>query len=297
MSSTSRCQVRVAHGDPPGSPPVRHHVAPFGFVHRLTLTLAVGLLVSAPALHAQPGSFPGPGGSAGDPGFLFERPRISIGLRGGIFLHRASSDLYDFSTERFTVDRSDYRSVALGVEGGIWVGNRTEITVAIDGSRLTLESEYRDWVEEIDRPDGSVEERPIRQTTRLAHGPALAFGARWYLWDRGDRLGQFIWIPREWNAYVGAGGGVTAYRLRLEGDFVDEANGVVLPDRYNSTGNVAFPFVNAGVERGLSTRAVMTLEGRYQWGNHELGPEFARDFVNPLDLAGARISAGIHYRF
>ena len=182
-----------------------------GMASRVILALVVGLMLSAPTgLIAQAGSFPGSSGSVGEPGFLFERPRISIGLRGGVFLHRAGSDLYDFSTERFTVDRSDYRALALGVEGGVWIGDRAEITVAIDGSRLTLESEYRDWVEEIDRPDGAIEERPIRQTTRLTHGPAVAFGARWYLRDRGDQLGRFIWIPRDWNAYVGGGGGITA---------------------------------------------------------------------------------------
>jgi len=297
MSPRCRFIVRGAHGWRP-PPWARPHTGTLGMVPRLTLALAFGLLLSAPTgLDAQAGIFPGTSGSVGDPSFLFERPRISIGLRGGVFLHRAASDLYDFSTERFTVDRSDYRAVALGLEGGIWIGDRAELTVAIDGSRLTLESEYRDVVERIDRPDGSVEHLPIRQTTHLAHGPAVAFGARWYLRDRGDRLGQFIWIPNDWNAYVGAGGGITGYRLRMEGDFVDEATDIILADSFSSTGNVAFPFLSAGVERGLSTRTVMTLEGRYQWGSHELGPEFARDFVNPLDLAGARLSAGVHYRF
>lgn len=272
---------------------VRHGAA----ARTALLGTALLLLAGPQPADARQGSFPGAAPPSGDPGFLFDRPSVSLGVRGGMFLHRAESDLYDFSTERFTLERSDFRALALAVEGGVWLGNRGELTVAIDGSRLTLRSEYRDWAEEVERPDGTFHEIPIRQSTRFSHGPAFAVGLRWYLRDRGERLGQFIWIPAQWNAYVGAGGGVTAYRYRLEGDFVDEAQEIVLTDRYESRGTTPFPFVNGGVEIGLTTRTAASFEGRYQWGEHDLGPHFARDFTHPLDLAGLRLSAGVHVRF
>jgi hypothetical protein len=228
-------------------------------------------------------------------GFLFERPRVTLGLRGGMFLHRADSDLYDFTTERFTVESSDYRGVSIGVEAGAWIGNRLEASVTLDGSRVTLRSEYRDWVEEVEGPGGSVEEVPIQQTTRLRHGPAVAAGLRWYVFDRGDQLGRFIWIPRRWNGYVGAGAGVIAYNLRLSGDFVDEVDETISTESFESKGNTVFPYVAAGIEVGVSPRVAVSIEGRYQWGSHDLGPSF-QDFANPLDLAGSRLSFGVQYR-
>jgi hypothetical protein len=228
-------------------------------------------------------------------GFLFERPRVSLGVRGGMFLHRADSDLYDFTTERFTLDRSDYRGVSVGLEVGAWIGNRAELSLSLDGSRVTLDSQYRDWDEEVDGPGGETTRIPILQTTRLRHGPAISAGIRWYLWDRGDQLGRFIWVPREWNAYLGAGAGLMAYNLRLEGDFVDEVSETISTQRFDSKGNTAFPYVAAGFEYGLMPRLALAVEGRYQWGSHDLGADFD-DFVNPLDLAGGRFSFGIQYR-
>jgi len=228
-------------------------------------------------------------------GFLFEPPTITLGVRGGMFVHRADSDLYDFTTERFTLDPSDYRGVSIGLEVGAWIGTRAEFSVSLDGSRVTLGSEYRDWLEEVDGPGGSVIEVPIRQTTRLRHGPAVSAGLKWYLMDRGDQLGRFIWIPRQWNAYLGVGAGLLAYSLRLEGDFVDEVNETISAQSFESSGNTAFPYLAAGVEYGVTPRMALALEGRYQWGSHDLGPDFD-DFANPLDLSGGRFSLGVQYR-
>jgi hypothetical protein len=270
-----------------------------GTLSSLTTLLAGTCLVFAGGSVAA--QVPGTSGAAGpgvvsDPGFLFERPRISVGIRGGWFFHRGDSDLYDFATERFTVEPSDFRSMAIGVEGAVWLGNQAEFMVAVDGSRLSIGSEYRDWVEEVPGPGDTTINMPIRQTTRLSHGPAVSFGIRWYLLERGEQLSRFVWIPAGWNAYVGGGGGVTGYRLQLEGDFVDENEGIIRKDRFASSGSTAFPWVMGGIEMALTTRTALTFEGRYQWGDHDLGPEFA-DFEHPLDLAGSRFSIGLNYRF
>jgi len=265
------------------------------------LLIGTFFVVSGGGVAAQ---IPGTSGAASptavsDPGFLFERPRISVGIRGGWFLHRANSDLYDFATENFTVDRSDFRSMAIGVEGAVWLGNQAEFVVAIDGNRLSIDSEDREWLEPVPGPGDTVIEVPVRQTTRLSHGPGVSFGLRWYLLERGEQLSRFVWIPARWNAYVGAGGGVTGYRLQLEGDFVeeiDEGEGIIHSDRFASSGSTAFPWVTGGIEMALTTRTALTFEGRYQWGDHDLGPEFV-DFEHPLDLAGSRFSIGLNYRF
>jgi hypothetical protein len=86
-----------------------------------------------------------------------------------------------------------------------------------------------------------------------------------------------------------------AYNLRLEGDFVDEVSQTISAQLFESKGNTTFPYVAAGIEYGVTPRVAVALEGRYQWGSHNLGPDFD-DFANPLDLAGSRLSFGIQYR-
>ena len=251
-----------------------------------------------------------------DPDFLFRQPRFSIGLRGGLFFHGAGSDLFDFTEERFTVNRCDfltvdpcaYRGPAIGVDASIWIGPRAEIAVGLDGSWVSIDSEYRDFTED----DGSDAGLPIRQTTRLNQGPTLSGGVRYYFRDRGERVGQFVWVPRRWNAFAGAGIGFSGHELTLSGDFVQEYAydwdaGVDVPclehpegclittEDFVSEGHSFSPFLGAGFEMRLSPHTALMLEGRYVWGSHNLGRDFASDFAEPLDLSGARLTMGIYY--
>ena len=235
-----------------------------------------------------------------NPDFLFQQPRFSIGVRGGLFFHGASSDLFDFTEERFTIDRCDFlsvdtcafRGVSFGAEGGVWLGPRAELTLGLDGSGVTLDSQYRDFVEE----DGTAEGQPIRQSTQLTEKPALSIGVRWYLADRGEQLGQFVWLPRSWNAFVAGGAGVTGYELTLWGDFVNEVDSLISPEKFTSSGHAFFPFLGAGFEYAFSNHAALVVEGRYLWGRDNLGRDFDQDFVEPLDLSGARLTLGLSYR-
>mgnify|MGYP003394605702 CR=1 FL=1 len=248
------------------------------------------LFVAATPLQAQdlPRSF---GQVDPDPDFLFRAPRVSIGVRGGMFFHRANSDLYDFAEENLTVDRSDFRGGSFGVEGGVFVGPRLEVTFSIDGSNVGLGAEYRDLVED----DGSAEGVPIRQMTELREGPAVSLGARWYLLERGESLGEFVWLPRDWNAFLGGGAGITGYDLELSGDFVSEGDGVISTERFASSGSDFFPFVSGGVEVGLSRRTALVVEGRYRWASAHPSRDFA-DLAEPLDLSGHRLTARLFFR-
>ena len=209
-----------------------------------------------------------------------------------MFFHRADSDLFTFTEDRFTVDRSDYRGVSFGGEISYWLGERWEVNAAVDGSRVTLDSEYRDLVED----DGSEDGLPIRQRTRLTEGPVFSVGGRWYVNDRGSRLGQFAWTPTPWNAFVGGGAAASSYALQLSGDFVNETDSSISTNEFRSTGTAFLPFVSAGAERSLSDRVAFVVEGRYFWGNEALSRDFA-DFVDPLDLSGLRVTAGIFLRY
>ena len=46
---------------------------------------------------------------------------------------------------------------------------------------------------------------PIQQSTRLFQGPSISVGLRYFLKDRGQQVGRFVWVPTRWNAFVGGG--------------------------------------------------------------------------------------------
>lgn len=225
--------------------------------------------------------------SEGERGFLFGRPKGSIALKSGFLFHRAGSDVFTFAEERFTVDRSDFRALSIGIEGSVWFGNRLEGTLTVDASRVTLPSESRDWLEE----DGS----PIRQNTRLAFGPSVGLGVRYFLFERGESLGNLVWIPRTFNVSVGGGAGVAAYRFEQWGDFVNETNASIFTSNVESKGAVFTPYLTAGASYLLTPRVGLLLEGRYQWGEAELQDQFTG--FEPIDLAGLRTTVSLGYSF
>jgi hypothetical protein len=123
----------------------------------------------------------------------------------------------------------------------------------------------------------------------------VSLGARWYVLERGESLGEFVWLPRTWNAFVGGGAGITGYNLELSGDFVSEPDGAISTERFRSSGSDFFPYISGGVEVGLSRRIALVLEGRYRWASETLSGDFT-DFVEPLDLSGHRLTAGLFFR-
>ncbi|MCK5650961.1 MAG: hypothetical protein KAJ42_06285, partial [Gemmatimonadetes bacterium] len=68
----------------------------------LVATLAVALALPA-AVAAQDG---------GD-GFLFKRPRVTIGIRGGFDMPRAGSEVFAHTGDQLTVETSDYYGATL----------------------------------------------------------------------------------------------------------------------------------------------------------------------------------------
>ena len=83
----------------------------------------------------------------GDPDFLFERPRGSVGVRGGWLFERAGSDLFTFVHEQLTVEPDDFDAPTLAFDLGVAVGSRTEAVFGVEFGGATIRSEYRDFVD------------------------------------------------------------------------------------------------------------------------------------------------------
>ncbi len=244
----------------------------------------------APVAHAA--SLPSPAAGPTAPAsrdFLFRRPAVSLGVKGGLFQWRAQGQLYDFTVDRFTAERSDFRGGDLGIELGLWPTDRWGLTIGIDGSSTTLHTEDRDWEE----ADGT----PIFQSTRVQQGPALMVGLRGYLLPRGEQLSRFAWVPSRAAPFLAAGAGYTSYAFEQEGDFVEESpeGALIFAERFESQGSSWVTWVGGGTDVTLTPRLALTLEGRYQWGDDELSGDFRR--FEPIDLSGLRLTAGLSVRF
>lgn len=218
--------------------------------------------------------------------FLFREPRATLSLRGGWAQPRASSQIFDFTTEELTLERGDFSGFTVQGELALRVHDRVDVALGLGHAQTTTRSEFRRWLDQDDRP--------IEQTTRFSRTP-ITVGAKAYLTERGRSIGRFAWIPTSWAPWVGAGGGWMVYEFLQSGDFVDEETLEIFTKDFRSAGGAPTAHVMAGVDVSLSPRFMLTGEGRYLWGSDEMSLDF-EDF-DPIDLSGFQITFGFAARF
>ena len=235
---------------------------------------------------------PAPAAAQGGEGFLFKEPRISFGLRLGYAAPMGprspggDTDIFGFTQELLTIEGADHDAVVFGGDFAIRVSPRLDLAVDVSQARSEVLSEFRDWV------DG--DDLPIEQTTTFVRRP-VNLSARYFLWDRGRRVSQFAWVPRDWVPYVGAGVGYTWYEFLQSGDFVDFDTLEIFSDRLRSKGSSFTGQVLAGAQYSLNAQFILTGEARYRFGSVEMG----RDFVgfDDIDLSGFHVTMGVGVRF
>ena len=226
----------------------------------------------------------------GQEGFFFGPPRTQLAIRTGAMLHSAGGDLFDFFRSELTLDRVDMLGPFVTGEVGIRTTPRLDEVLGLGTSRVEASSEVRDWVDENDLP--------IAQTTTLRVVPFTA-SLRFYPLNRGRQISSLAWIPDRTTPYIGVGGGAAWYRLRQEGEFVQEDpetdSGIIFADSYVSNSAVAVGHVFGGVEHWITQRVGIGLEGRYSVGKATPEGDF-RDWDN-LDLSGFQLSFGALFRW
>jgi opacity protein-like surface antigen len=222
--------------------------------------------------------------------FMFARPRVTFGVRGNWIFASAGSDIHDLVTDTLTIERSSFDTPAFGGEVSFNINPRFDVSLGLEYSKQSLDSEYRDQVEQL--PNGTT--IPIAQTTSLQHSN-LYVSARFALLPRGRRISRFAWIPRSFVPYVGAGAGINSYSFQQDGDFVDFVDDRIFTDVFRSNGRTPSFHVFGGADIQVYKRMFMSLEGRYMWAEAPL----SRDFIDfePIDLGGFRFGAGLHVVF
>lgn len=238
--------------------------------------LAVSLLaLVASAARAQSGD-----------GFLYGRPHATLTLRGGYDRPLAGSDVFRDFTNRLTLDRGDFAAPSVGADIAVTVADRVDLVLSSAYARRAPGSEYRHFV--------ATDDTPIAQRTTFLRVPVTAT-ARYYLAPRGTRVGNFAWVPTRFAPYVGVGAGSTWYRLRQEGEFLNESSLRTFFGNVQSSGWATTGVGTAGIDVSLSPRFLVTTEARYQFARASLSDDF-RGYA-PADLSSVSLTAGVAVRF
>jgi len=219
-------------------------------------------------------------------GFLFGTPRVSITLHGGLAMPSAGSDVYAFVQKHLTLGRSDFAGRSLSADLAIRTSDRTAVLLSVGSSGQVVWSEYRDWVDNNDRP--------IEQSTALRRTP-LTVGIRYYLTPPGRTLSRLAWVPARVVPYVAAGAGSTWYKFRQSGDFVDYKTLGVFGSTMESSAWTPTAYGAAGVDCALTARLGLVAEARYDLGSARMSSDFSG--FNRIDLSGLAVTAGLTIRF
>ncbi|HXE83469.1 MAG TPA: hypothetical protein VN513_09075 [Gemmatimonadales bacterium] len=241
---------------------------------KLLLATIAGLTIATPSFAQK----------AGD-GFLFQEPNGSWTFRGGFAVATAHSDIFGQITDQLTLDRADFSSATFGTALAISVSPRNDVVFDASYSNVHRASEFRDWVDNNDRP--------IQQSTSLRRIP-ITVGFRHYLTERGRAVGRFAWIPARRALYAEVGLGMMEYKFDQQGDFIDFQTLNVFSDRFVSQSWTPVAQGSLGLDMGLGSFTMLNLEARYTWSHARMSSDF-QDF-DRIDLSGMSVTAGLSFR-
>jgi hypothetical protein len=220
-------------------------------------------------------------------GFLFKTPQWSVTLHAGVAVPRARSDVFTFTSEQLTVDRADFRSLALAVDLERRLIEGTHLVFSFDNANTSHDSEFRDYIDN--------DALPIEQTTKFSRVRAT-IGVKQYLIKPGQSIGRLAWVPARIAPFVGAGAGALRYKFHQIGDFVDFQTMEVFEAQFHSTGWTGTAHGRGGVDLSLTPRTALTVQGRYDWAK---GATLSSDFLgfDKIDLTGFSTTVGLTVRF
>ena len=220
------------------------------------------------------------------PDFFFGAPNGTIGFRSGFLFASAGSDLFTFVEDQLTVDRNDFNAPAIGADVELAITPRASAVIGFDFSKSSKDSEYRDLVDN--------RRLPITQTTSLRE-MNFSGSVKFALTPRVREISSRAWIPAAVTPYVGVGRRRASVQFLQYGDFVDVEDFSVFADTFRSSGWTPSAHVFGGVDVKLKKRLYLSGEGRYLWSKADLDSDFSG--FDPIDLAGFKVTAGIHYMF
>jgi len=228
--------------------------------------LALGLLAAAPAVADSHYGHYGPYHS-----------NDSFRLRMGLFTPRGDSEYWRSAEDEFTTHASDLEDI---VFGGDWVHQFSPfVGVMLSGDYYQGQSDmaYRNFID--------AHGHDIRHTTTFEESPFTA-GVVFQL------------APDELpiHPYIGAGGGLYAWRLEEAGDFVDfDFHNDVFHDHFEDSGATFGYYGLVGLDVPFSHNFSVFGEARWDYAKDDLSADFAG--LGKIDLGGRRITGGVAWHF
>ncbi len=246
------------------------------------LALLAASIPLALGIFARPAAAQGSGN-----GFLFQQPSGSVTLSGGYSHANAGSDLFSFTTQQFTLNRSSFSGPVLGADVAFNIAPRFDLVLGVSYNSSSSPSHYRKYLDQ--------NNQEITQTTDFTRIPVM-LSARAYLTDQGRSIGKFAWVPSRFVPYVGAGAGAMQYTFEQKGDFVDYQNSnSVFSGDFKSSGWTPAVQGLVGANLSLSPRLALNGEAKYIWARGSLNQSFSG--FNKLDLSGFTTTLGLTIRY
>lgn len=203
---------------------------------------------------------------------------LSLQLRLGRFDPRIDSVLWDENALTFTASSNDFDALMGGVELGVALAERLDLSIGVETGSRKVSSMYRDFV----RTDGTevIQELSLRTTP-------VTVGLRLLPAGREHRLAP----------YVGGGGSFYFYEYMEEGEFIDlDLDSLdIFVDRFVDEGVAFGGYVVAGLDVALAETIAAFVEYRRHWAEGEHGDDFAG--YGGFDLSAHETSFGARFRF
>ncbi len=214
----------------------------------------------------------------GDGGYRRYGPDNSVRLRLGLFTPDGKGDYFRDTRVDFTGDAKDLEDAVGGVDYELRLAHNLGLLISTDFFEGRNDQSYRDF--EDNRGHN------ITHTTTLDITPVTA-GLVVHLAPEGAPI-----VP-----YVGAGGGVYAWRLREKGDFIDfgDPNLTVFHDKLEADGAALGYYLQAGLDVPVSPYFSIFGEARWDRADDKLNRDF--DGFGTIDLSGRRVMGGVAWHF
>lgn len=236
--------------------------------NRILWTLALlSLLATSPGWASSQGSSRGHWGET-------QAWRLQI----GVLEPRGESTYWDDLSFDFTGNADNFDDALVGIEYTRFLGDRLGVVASASTFEGSSELSYRDFVDEFGND--------IFHSTNLDMA-TFNIGLLFHLARRDSAI-----VP-----YVGAGGGLYAWRLEEFGDFIDFSLAApeVFYDVFEDEGATLGYYLQAGLEVPVARSVSVFAEGRWQRADATLEGDFAG--LGELDLSGRTLSAGLSWSF
>lgn len=216
---------------------------------------------------------------AAAPAFAQRLPRENaFRVHAGLFTPDGNSDYWDDNRAQFSNgDAGELEGAILGADFRWGVGRNVSLLFSVDSYGGDTTRSYLDF--EDNRGNR------IRHDARLDIASATAGVVFQFAPDAAVR------------PYVGIGGGLYAWQIEEEGDFINfnTPNDEIFTARLASEGVAPGGYVLAGLEVPISRSVALFAEGKWTSVEDELDEDLEN--LGDIDLSGQRISAGLSWSF